>query len=283
MLKKIDIKKIKRNPKNPRYLFDSDALTDLANTIKKQGVIHPIEVDENNMIICGERRWRASKMAKIKEIPCIVKTGLSEFEKLQRQYIENAQHRDLNIIEKGKAFKSMLKYRKEELLANRDNKHKSEYHSKGIKELADNLGEKSWLIREAVLLAGEEKAITKAIEEEKIPYSQVIKANKLDDEKLLKKVKNKILNNEFPSRATLDETINILKENPDIADILLAKSGDELKEEIERINDASLIAKQDLKKTVLAQAFPFIEDEYKTFHSTNLARFIEHLRDLVKN
>ncbi len=282
MLKELDIKKVKRNPKNPRYIFEQKALEELAETIKQQGIIHPIEIDEKNMIICGERRWRAAKLAGLKKIPCTVKTGLSDYQKLQRQYIENAQHTDLNIVEKGRAFKNMIKYKKDELLINRDDKHKSEYHAKGIKELAEQLGETAWTIREAVCLVDEQKAITEAIENEEIPYTHIIQANKIKDEDLKKQIKAKILDNHFPSREVLKEMIDLLEEFPKYAKDLLTKQGEDIKIEMDRIIDADLITKQDIKKTVLTQAMPFIEAEYKTFQSTSLSRFIQHLRDEIK-
>ena len=281
MLKRLNIKIIKRNPKNPRYIFDKKALQDLADTIKHQGIIHPIEIDEHNMIICGERRWRAAKIAGLKLIPCTIMTGLSDFQKLQRQYIENAQHKDLNIVEKGRAFKDMLIYKKKELLLNRDSKHKSEYHAKGIKELAKQMGETSWTIREAVCLVEETKTITEAIEKEEIPYTHIIQANKVKDKKLRNKIKEKILDNNFPNREILKDTIELLNKHPEYSKELLSKKGEDIQDEIDKITDNELITKQDLKKTILMQAFPYIQDEYKKFHSTSLARFIDYLEEYI--
>lgn len=275
----MEIKKIKPSPNNPRYVFDQKAIEDLTETIKNQGVIHPIEIDENNVIICGERRWRASKLAGLKTIPVTIKKGLTDFQKLQRQYVENAQHRDLNMIEKGRAFKNMMKYKKDDFLKGRDEKHKSDYHSKGIKELADELGESSWTIREAMTLSEEEKIITNAIEKDEISYSHVIIANKLDDEDMKEKVKEKILNNDFPNREVLKDTVDWINKSPDYAKVLMNKSGEDLKIALEHLRDTELITKQDIKKTILMQAFPYIEEEYKKFQSSSLSRFIEHLRD----
>jgi ParB family chromosome partitioning protein len=275
----LDINKIKRNPDNPRYVFEQQAIEELSVTIVAQGIIHPIEIDENNMIICGERRWRAAKLAGLKVVPCTVMKGLTPFQKLQRQYIENAQHRDLNIIEKGKAFRNMMKLKKAEFMKARDDKHKSDYHAKGIKELAEELGESSWTIREAMVLAEEEKAITTAIEKDTIPYSHVIIANKLDDPKLKEQIKEKILHNDFPNREVLKDTVDWLIASPAYADKLMNKSGEDLKNAIDHLRDTELISKQDIKKTVLMQAFPYIEEEYKKFSSSSLSRFIEHLRD----
>ena len=82
LLKEIALAKIKKSPHNPRYVFEKTALQELAKTVKHQGIIHPIEIDEHNVIICGERRWRAAKIAKLKTIPCVIKTGLTTFQKL---------------------------------------------------------------------------------------------------------------------------------------------------------------------------------------------------------
>jgi len=281
-VKQIPINQIKRNPKNPRYLFDKKALEELAETIKNQGIIHPIEIDENKIIICGERRWRASKIAGLKIIPCIEKKGLTDFQKLRRQYVENAQHRDLSIVEKGSAFKSMLKYKKQELLKSRDDKHKSDYHSKGIKELSSEIGETPWTVREAMLLVEEDKIITDAIEKDEVSYTHIIEANKIDEKKVRDKIKKKILNKDFPNRETLKDTIEIIEQKPEYTEELLKKSGEVLREAIDKITDEELIGKQDLKKTVLMQAYPYIEEEYKKFHSTSLARFIDHLKKLVE-
>jgi hypothetical protein len=185
----------------------------------------------------------------------------------------------LNIVEKGVAFKNMMKFKKDDFLKARDDKHKSDYHSKGIKELADELGESSWTIREAMSLAEEEKTITDAIEKEEISYSHVIIANKLDDEDMKEKVKEKILNNDFSSREVLKDTVDWINKSPDYAKVLMNKSGEDLKTALEHLRDTELITKQDIKKTVLMQAFPYIEEEYKKFQSSSLSRFIEHLRD----
>ena len=282
MLKEIALSKIKPDTKNPRELFDKKAIEDLAGTFKNQGIIHPIEVDEHNIIICGERRWRAAKLADFKTIPCIIKKGLSALERLQRQYIENSQHRDLNIIEKGKSLRAMLKLKKNDFIKDRDSKHKSEYHAKGIKELADELQENPWLVKEAIVLANEEKAVTQAIEKEEIAYTHISQANRLQDDKIKDKVKKKILANDFPSREILKDTVDIINEHPEYAKDLLDKKGEDLKDALGDLQQAEIIASQDLKQTSLIQAMPYIEEEYKSFHSTSLVNFINHLRKITQ-
>lgn len=107
----IAINKIVANPNQPRKVFDESALQDLCNSIKKHGVITPIVVNaEKNgefMIIAGERRFRASKMAGLTTIPAVVK-NYSEREVKEVSLIENLQREDLNPIEAAVAMKQLM-------------------------------------------------------------------------------------------------------------------------------------------------------------------------------
>ncbi|MCR5144505.1 MAG: ParB/RepB/Spo0J family partition protein [Lachnospiraceae bacterium] len=110
----VDINKVEPNPDQPRKDFDPDALQDLSDSIKEKGVLAPLwvhEVEKNKKkyyeIIAGERRWRASKEAGLKELPVIV-MDLSEQEIVEISLIENIQREDLNPIEEALAYKRLL-------------------------------------------------------------------------------------------------------------------------------------------------------------------------------
>ncbi len=108
--KEIDIGLIDRNPDQPRKIFDDEALAELAESIKNYGVIQPIIVKQKGdryEIIAGERRWRASRLAGLKTIPCIIK-DYTEQEISEIAIIENLQREDLNPIESAKAIKSLI-------------------------------------------------------------------------------------------------------------------------------------------------------------------------------
>ena len=108
--KEVEIGLIDRNPEQPRKIFDEEALAELATSIKNYGVIQPIivkEVDGRYVIIAGERRWRASRLAGLKTIPCVVK-NYTEQEISEISIIENLQREDLNPIESAKAIKSLI-------------------------------------------------------------------------------------------------------------------------------------------------------------------------------
>lgn len=107
----IDINLIKPNPNQPRKIFDQEALDDLACSIKVHGVIQPIVLnqmeDGSYMIIAGERRWRASKIAGLKTVPSVIK-NYTERQIKEISIIENLQREDLNPIEAARAIKQLM-------------------------------------------------------------------------------------------------------------------------------------------------------------------------------
>ena len=107
---KVKISKVGPNKDQPRKQFDEDALMDLAESIKQFGIIQPLIVQEKNgfyEIIAGERRWRAAKLAGLKEVPVIVK-DYSDLEVVEISLIENIQRENLNPIEEALAYKRLL-------------------------------------------------------------------------------------------------------------------------------------------------------------------------------
>jgi len=104
--KHLAIKTIQADPDQPRRHFEQEALDELAESIKLHGVLQPVVVTpkgENYLIVAGERRWRAAKIAGLKELPAIIRT-LSDQNKLELSLIENLQRRDLNPLETATAY-----------------------------------------------------------------------------------------------------------------------------------------------------------------------------------
>ena len=109
-LMNLNITEVEPNREQPRKQFDQEALEGLAESIKTYGVIQPIVVtkkDDYYSIIAGERRWRASKIAGIKEIPAIVRED-DERKNKEIALIENIQREDLNAYEKAMAVKNLM-------------------------------------------------------------------------------------------------------------------------------------------------------------------------------
>ena len=107
---KVKITKVEPNKEQPRKSFDEDALIELSESIKQFGVLQPLLVQDKKdyyEIIAGERRWRAAKMAGLKEIPVIIK-NFTEQEVVEISLIENIQRENLNPIEEAIAYKRLL-------------------------------------------------------------------------------------------------------------------------------------------------------------------------------
>ncbi|WP_265571423.1 ParB/RepB/Spo0J family partition protein [Sphingomicrobium nitratireducens] len=107
----LEIAAIRPNPNQPRRHFDEVALTELAESIKRQGILQPIIVREaaegGYEIIAGERRWRASQKAQLHEIPALVRDS-DEESSAELAVIENVQREDLNAIEEAAAYRALM-------------------------------------------------------------------------------------------------------------------------------------------------------------------------------
>ena len=107
----IELKKLVANPNQPRKNFDKNALNELALSIKTHGVIQPLVVNDQKdgtyLIIAGERRYRASKIAGLDKVPCIIK-NYSEKQIKEISIIENLQREDLNPIESARAIRQLM-------------------------------------------------------------------------------------------------------------------------------------------------------------------------------
>lgn len=107
----IPLDEIRSNPYQPRVIFDSEALEELANSIKEHGVIQPIIVKKGIKgyeLVAGERRTRAAKLAGLKNIPAIIKE-FNDVEMMEIALIENIERENLNPIEEAKAYENILK------------------------------------------------------------------------------------------------------------------------------------------------------------------------------
>lgn len=107
----LKINEVEPNREQPRQNFDEDALIELAESIKRYGIIEPLLVkkeDNYYKIVAGERRWRAAKIAGLKEVPVVIK-DYSNQEIMEVALIENIQREDLNPIEEAQAYQSLIR------------------------------------------------------------------------------------------------------------------------------------------------------------------------------
>ncbi len=106
----VDINKLQPNRKQPRKNFDQESLLELSKSIEQHGLIQPILVQDRDTfyeIVAGERRWRACKLAGLKEVPVIVR-NFTEQQIVEIALIENLQRQDLNPIEEAMAYKRLM-------------------------------------------------------------------------------------------------------------------------------------------------------------------------------
>ena len=176
------INMVEPNRDQPRRNFEEDALLELADSIKQYGVLQPLIVRKRNdyyEIIAGERRWRAAKMAGVKEVPVIIKE-YNEQEILEIALIENIQRENLNPIEEAMAFKKLLEEfdLKQDEVAERVSKSRTAVtNSMRLLKLDQRVQQ---MIIDDMISTGHARALL-AIDD---PEQQYMLANKIFDEKL---------------------------------------------------------------------------------------------------
>lgn len=178
----VKISKVEPNRSQPRKQFDEDALLELSESIKQYGVLQPLLVSDKKdyyEIVAGERRWRAAKLAGLKEVPVIIKE-LSDQQVVEISLIENIQREDLNPIEEAMAYKRLIEEfsLKQDEIAERVSKSRTAVtNSMRLLKLAPKVQQ---MLIDEMISAGHARAILAITE----PDTQYSVAMKVFDEKL---------------------------------------------------------------------------------------------------
>ena len=178
----LKINQVEPNRDQPRKEFDEDALLELADSIKQFGILQPLLVQKKKdyyEIIAGERRWRAAKLAGLKEVPVLIKSYTDQ-EIVEISLIENIQRENLNPIEEAMAFKRLLEefHLKQDEVAERVSKSRTAVtNSMRLLKLSDKVQQ---MIIDDMISTGHARALL-AIEDEEQQY---LLATKIFDEKL---------------------------------------------------------------------------------------------------
>ena len=178
----LPIHKVEPNREQPRRKFEEDALLELADSIKQFGIIQPLLVQKKKdyyEIIAGERRWRAAKIAGLKEIPVIIRE-YSEEEVVEIALIENIQRENLNAIEEAMAYKRLLEEfsLKQDEVAERVSKSRTAVtNTMRLLRLSDRIQQ---MVIDEMISTGHARALL-VIEDEEQQY---MLANRIFDEKL---------------------------------------------------------------------------------------------------
>ena len=189
----VKITKVEPNREQPRKKFDEDALQELADSIKQYGVISPILVQDRKTyyeIVAGERRWRAAKLAGLKEVPVIIK-NFTEQEIVEISLIENIQRENLNPIEEAQAYKRLLTEfnLKQDEVAERVSKSRTAVtNSMRLLNLCDEVQQ---MIIDDMISTGHARALI-SIED---PEQQYMIAQRVFDEKLSVRDVEKLVKN----------------------------------------------------------------------------------------
>ena len=208
----LKITMVEPNRKQPRKNFDEDSLQELCDSIKQVGLIQPILVQDRKShyeIIAGERRWRAAKMAGLKEIPVIIR-NYSEQEIMEISLIENIQREDLNPIEEAQAFKRLLTEfnLKQDEVAERVSKSRAAVtNSIRLLKLTDKVQQ---MVIDDMISTGHARALL-AVED---PETQYVLAQQIFDQKLsvrdVEKLVKKLNAPEKEKNKTEDKTLQVI-------------------------------------------------------------------------
>ncbi len=175
---KVPLTELRSNPYQPREIFDEEALKELASSIKEHGVFQPIIIKKSIKgyeIIAGERRVKASKLAGLSEIPAIIR-DFTDAEMMEIALLENLQREDLNSIEEATAYKNLLK-----------NLNLTQ------EQLAERLGKSRSHITNMIGLLNLPEKAKQFISEKKISMGHARVLSKLDDQKQIEELIEKIV------------------------------------------------------------------------------------------
>lgn len=191
-IENIDISDIKPNPYQPRKTFDEKSLQELADSIKINGIFQPILVRKNIIgyeIISGERRYRASKLAKLKEIPAII-YDYDDQKMMEVALVENIQREDLNIVEEAKSYQTLME--------------KLNYTQEKLSEV---IGKSRSHVANVLRICTLNDEIIGALEKEKISFGHAKVLLGIKDKQMQKEIFTEILNDNLNIR----ETENLIK------------------------------------------------------------------------
>lgn len=216
----VKITMVEPNRDQPRKNFDEDALLELSESIKQFGLLQPILVQDKKdhyEIIAGERRWRASKLAGLKEVPVIIK-NLTDQEIVEISLIENIQREDLNPIEEALAYKRLLNefHLKQDEVAERVSKSRTAVtNSMRLLKLSEDVQQ---MVIDEMISTGHARALLAIEDLEK----QYVYAQKIFDEKLSVRETEKLMKN-------LDKPVKQKKEKPKNLDFIYQDIEEQLK------------------------------------------------------
>ena len=196
---KLKINQIEPNREQPRKKFDEEALQELADSIRQFGVLQPLIVQERAdyyEIIAGERRWRAAKLAGLKDVPVIIRK-MTDQEIVEISLIENIQRENLNPMEEAAAYKRLL----------------TEFHLKQ-EEIAERVAKSRTAVTNSIRLLKLDERVQQMVVEEMLSTGHARTLLAIEDPELQFQAANKVYNEKLSVRETEKLIKRIGKEKP---------------------------------------------------------------------
>ncbi len=273
----VKITKVEPNREQPRKNFDEDSLQELADSIKQFGLLQPILVQDRKdyyEIIAGERRWRAAKMAGLKEVPVIIRNYTKQ-EIVEISLIENIQREDLNPIEEAQAYKRLLTEfnLKQDEVAERVSKSRAAVtNSIRLLKLSDDVQQ---MLIDEMISTGHARALL-AVDN---PEEQYLLAQKIFDEKLsVRDVEKLVKNLHKPEKPKKEDDKQLLAvDNPEEQYLLAQKIFDEklsvrdVEKLVKNLHKPEKPKKEDDKQQALSAIYSDIEERLKERLSTKVS------------
>jgi len=214
---------IKPDPNQPNQTINQERVSQLAAAIKSQGLINPIEVDSNGMIVTGEHRWRAVSELGWEEIPCTIIDPKDWKERLLRQLIENVSHGNMTDYDLAYSMSLLISgaSSRGELAINRDSFHSSPYFQKGITWLSEEIGKSKGWIHEKLTILSEGLGIQEAVKEGKLSARAIREVNSSAPEEFRADIKQGLIQGKIPSIQAAQKIGAAIRKAPEKADDLL--------------------------------------------------------------
>lgn len=197
---KVKLMDIEPNREQPRKKFDEEALSELADSISKHGVLQPLLVrpltDGSYQLVAGERRWRASRMAGLTEVPVVVK-DLTDSQVAELALVENLQRENLNPLEEANGYKEL-----------------GEKFGYTQEQIAEVVGKSRSAVANSLRLLALPKSVATLVSEGKLSMGHARALLSLEDEKMMSDLAKLIVANDLSVRETERLARNMKKDEP---------------------------------------------------------------------
>lgn len=197
---KVKLMDIEPNREQPRKQFDEEALSELADSISKHGVLQPLLVrpltDGSYQLVAGERRWRASRMAGLTEVPVVVK-DLTDSQVAELALVENLQRENLNPLEEANGYKEL-----------------GEKFGYTQEQIAEVVGKSRSAVANSLRLLALPKSVAMLVSEGKLSMGHARALLSLENEKMMSDLAKLIVANDLSVRETERLARNMKKDEP---------------------------------------------------------------------